>query len=112
MAISQEIQAYLSQLNGVQLKGKDVAEGLSAVIQLHLTGENGGNFGLRIHNGQINTGVGYAKTPDLTVTMSAEDFLTVIKGETDPMGMVMSGRILTDGDRMLAMRVANILTGK
>lgn len=110
MAISQEIQAYLSKLNGLQLE--EEAKGLSAIIQLHLTGENGGNFGLRIHNGQINTGAGYAKTPDLTVTMSAEDCLTVIKGEADSMGMVMSGRILIDGDRMLAMQVANVLWGK
>ncbi len=112
MNVSQEIEAHLQKLDQRQLGEQDKADDLSVTIQLDLGGDQGGNYGLRIHNGQISTGSGYTKTPDLTFTMSAEDYLTIIKDEVNPMGMVLSGRIQVEGDKMLAMHVANILQGK
>ncbi len=112
MNVSQEIQTHLKKLHQLQLDEEDKASDLTATIQLKLLGDNGGNYGLRIHNGQISTGAGYAKSPDLTFTMTAEDFLAVVKGEANQVSMVMSGRIKVEGNKMLAMRVASILQGK
>ncbi len=112
MTVSEEIEAHLKKLDHLQLDEVDEADDLSATIQLKLLGDQGGSYGLRIHNGQISTGAGYAKTPDLIFTMTAEDYLTLIKGEANPVGMVMSGRVKAEGDKMLAMRVASILKGK
>jgi putative sterol carrier protein len=41
--------------------------------------------------------------------MAAEDYLAIMRGEADPMKMVMSGQIGLEGDRSLAMRVQSIL---
>lgn len=112
MNVSQEIQAHFKKLHHLQLDEEDKASDLTATIQINLLGDQGGNYGLRIHNGQISTGAGYAKTPDLTFTMAAEDFLAVVKGEANQMGMVLSGRIKIEGDKTLAMRVGSILEGK
>ncbi len=65
MNISQEIQAHLKKLHQLHLDELDDADNLTAVVQLNLLGDQGGNYGLRIHNGQISTGAGYAKAPDL-----------------------------------------------
>ena len=112
MNILQEIDTYLKRIHQLQLDEEDKASDLTVTVQLNLLGNQGGNYGLRIHNNQINTGAGYAKAPDLTITMTAEDFLAVVKDEADTMGMVLSGRIKIEGDKMLAMRVASILGGK
>ncbi len=112
MNVSQEIQAHFKKLHQLQLDEEDKASDLTATIQINLLGDQGGNYGLRIHNGQVSTGSGYAKAPDLTFTMTAEDFLTMVKGEANQMGMVMSGRVTVEGDKTLAIRVASILEGK
>lgn len=112
MNVSQEIQAHFKKLDQLQLDEADQASNIAAIIQFNLLGDQGSHYGLRIHNNQISTGLGYAKAPDLIITMPAEDFLAIVKGEANQLSMAMGGRIEIEGDKVLAMRVASILAGK
>jgi acyl-CoA dehydrogenase len=47
---------------------------------------------------------------DCTIKLSQEDFSKLIKGELNPMGAVMSGKIKIDGDMGLAMKLQNLFS--
>lgn len=46
---------------------------------------------------------------EVTLTASAETFLAIFEGETDPTSAFMSGKLKIDGDMSAAMRLAQVL---
>ncbi len=87
---------------------EEKAEGLTATFQLILTGEGAQNIALSINNGQLTIAQELADSPDLTMEMDTSDYLAIVRGEVDPMKLVISGRIKPEGDKMLAMRFQSI----
>jgi putative sterol carrier protein len=106
MNMSQQIGTTLTRL---QRFDSEKAGDLKATIQLILIGHEGGKFVLHINEGQIKVGRGQAHSPDLALTMASEDFLAIMRGEADPMKMIITGQIGVEGDRLLAMRLKSIL---
>ena len=45
---------------------------------------------------------------DCSVKLSLEDFIALTKGELNPMGAVMSGKVRIDGDMMVAMKLQEL----
>jgi len=80
------------------------ASDVTAIIQLNLSGEGGGNWQIKIANGQLSAGEGEAPSPDLTLSMAASDYVALSKGEANPMSLFMSGKIKLQGDMTLAMK--------
>ena len=77
---------------------------ISAIIQLALTEEGGGNWLLKIDPKKIDVEQGEAPEPDLTLGMAAAHFVDLFKGDISPMELFMNGQITVQGDMTLAFR--------
>jgi putative sterol carrier protein len=81
------------------------AEGVNAVIQFNLSGENGGLFWLNIHDGVCEAGQGQAENPKMTLKAAADDWYAVSTGKMGAMQAFMSGKIKIEGDMGMAMKL-------
>jgi putative sterol carrier protein len=83
------------------------AEGVDAVIQYHLTGDEGGDWIITIKDGQCGVAEGVAENPNMTLTADAQDYKDVIVGKTNGMTAFMQGKLKLAGDLNLAMKLTN-----
>ncbi len=82
------------------------AEETDVTVQLHITGEGGGDWYIRIQRGSLQVHPGVAEDhPDLSITTSAEDYLALVNGEMDPIGAYMRGRVKAQGNLRLVYRL-------
>ncbi len=85
------------------------AEGIDAVIQIDLTGDNGGQFYLQIADGTVTANDGVSDDARMTMKASAEDWHKVITGQMNGMQAFMSGKLKVTGDMGLAMKLQSAL---
>jgi putative sterol carrier protein len=81
------------------------AEGVNAVIQYHLTGEEAGDWIITIEDGQCAVVEGIAENPNMTMTADAHDYRDVILGKMNGMTAFMQGKLKVAGDLNLAMKL-------
>ncbi|MFB3882302.1 MAG: SCP2 sterol-binding domain-containing protein [Armatimonadota bacterium] len=81
------------------------AGGLKAVYQLELTGNGNGCWHLVVAERQCRLCPGPAERPDVTITVSAEDWGELVSGRLDAFTALASGRLQVEGDLELAMRL-------
>ncbi len=84
------------------------AKGLKATYQFELTGEGGGNWVVEIANQQCQVREGVADKPDATISLAASDYVALVKGELDPMGAFMRGKLKVKGNMGLIMKVLDL----
>lgn len=82
----------------------DRAEGVDGVIQFIFTGDGGGAYYLDIDGRVLDVVQGDHPDPTVTVTVPAADWLQVNNGETNPMGLLMKGRLKVKGSLALATK--------
>ena len=102
MSTADDLEKVLSKI--AQTTIPDSANLTPAVIQLALTEEGGGNWLLKINNNKIDVEQGQVPEPDLTLGMSAADFVRLLKRELSPMELFMNGQITMQGDMSLALQ--------
>ena len=95
-------------LNHPKVFQPDMAEGVDADIQYILTGENGGDWIIKIHNGACTVERGKAENPKVTITSDANDFRDVLLGKANGMQYFMMGKLKLAGDLNLAMKLTSI----
>jgi putative sterol carrier protein len=83
------------------------AGGTKAMIQLDLTGEDGGQWVLDIADGKCQVRNEKAEQSDVTVTMDAADFVALYKNQLNPVQAFMGGRIKVSGNVGLVMQLLN-----
>lgn len=83
----------------------EAAEGVDAVIQYHLLGEEGGDWIITIKEGKCMVAEGNAETPKMTLTADANDFKDVLLGRANGMQYFMTGKLRLAGDLNLAMKL-------
>jgi len=86
----------------------DAAQGLNAVFQFEITGDGGGNWNIIVKDGTCEVIEGSHDEPTVTLTMSAETWLSMINQEINGMQAFMDGRLKAAGDIMLAQRVEQL----
>ena len=86
----------------------DAAKGMNSVIQFNLSGDNGGQWYATIKDGKAEVAQGAAPAPNMTLSMSASDYVDMIMGKLNGQMAFMSGKLKISGDMGLAMKMQNL----
>lgn len=89
---------------------KEKIKGMNATYQWDITGDNGGKWNAKIADGDIAVNEGQADDPNLTITVSDENWMSIIDGSLNPQMAFMTGKLKIQGDMSLAMKLQS-LTG-
>jgi putative sterol carrier protein len=85
----------------------EAAQGVDAIIQYILTGEQAGDWIIDIHDGKCSVSEGKAPNPKVTITADAVDFANVLTGKANAMQYFMQGKVRLAGDLNLAMKLTS-----
>lgn len=83
----------------------DQAGDMAAVIQMDLSGDDGGTWTLLVKDGTLSVTSGTHADADMTMSMPASDWLDIANGDANAMALFMQGKILVSGDMGLAMKM-------
>jgi uncharacterized lipoprotein YddW (UPF0748 family) len=84
---------------------------LALALQVEATGPGGGQWWLRLKDGDCDSGAGTVENPDLTLTVAAEDLLAIARKEADPRALWGAGRLKASGDLSLLRRLGKAAVG-
>ena len=84
------------------------AAGLKAVYQWDVTGDGGGKWNAEIADGACNVAEGEHASPNITITVAAQDWLDILNGKLDGQMAFMSGKLKVKGDMSLAMKLKTL----
>ncbi len=85
------------------------AGGVEVVGLLNLTGEGGGQWVLRIHDGRLTITPGTTDDPQaMQLTASVADFLALANGELDAMKAYFTGKVRFKGSLRDAYRLMDL----
>src|ERR1700720_3096298 len=87
---------------------KDAAKGLNAVYQFDLSGDGGGKWQVLINNDQWGGEEGAHPSPNITISMAAQDYLDMLAGKLNGQMAFMTGKLRIMGDMGLALRMQSI----
>ena len=107
MATFQEIVGGLR----TKLEGVDPAKmkGVNAVYQFDLSGDNGGIFHVTVADGNATLEEATHDNPNITITMTADDFANMLDGKLNATSAFMAGKLKVKGDMSLAMKLQGLL---
>jgi len=86
----------------------DKAAGVNATIQYDISGDQGGSWHAVIKDGTCTVNAGQATSPNLTLGMSAQDWLDMVGGKLSGQMAFMSGKLKLKGDMGLAMKIGGL----
>src|SRR6059058_5374318 len=86
----------------------NAAKGVNATIQFNLAGDNGGQWYVTIKDGKAEVTKGTASSPNMTLSMSASDYVDMILGKLNGQMAFMSGKLKISGDMGLAMKMQSL----
>jgi putative sterol carrier protein len=88
----------------------DKSAGTSAVIQYDVSGEGGGTWHAVIKDGSCSVKSGPGTSPNLTLQISAQDWLDMLSGKQSGQMLFMSGKLKVKGDMGLAMKLGSMFS--
>lgn len=106
MSVAEQVKQIFEAMP--QNLNADAAKGMNAVIQFNLTGDGGGNYYVTIKDGACTVSEGSAPSPNMTMTMAAQDYVDMISGKLNGQMAFMSGKLKIAGDMGLAMKMQSL----
>jgi len=85
-------------------------EDVTVSVQFHLTGPGGSDWYLVSDRGKGTRSEGTAENPDATLTVSAEDWDAIQKGELDRLHAWTSGKLKIEGDMTLLLQLEDMIS--
>lgn len=93
--------------NHLQIDPKKTA-GMNATYQFVATGEGGGNWFVKIANGDTKVSEGMADSPTIVLTASSADWLDMMNGKMNGTTAFLTGKLKIQGDVSLAMKLESL----
>ncbi len=87
---------------------KEAAKGLNAVYQFDLSGDGGGKWHVIVNNDSCEVKEGAHASPNITISMAAQDYLDMISGKLNGQMAFMTGKLRIAGDMGLALRMQSL----
>ena len=87
---------------------QNAAKGLNATIQFNLSGDGGGAWYLSVKDGAVTVHQGSVSSPNMTMAMTAQDYVDMNSGKLNPQVAFMSGKLKISGDMGLAMKMQTL----
>jgi len=84
------------------------ATGLEATIQFVISGQDGGNFVLRINNGTCTANEGLEEAPTLTLRMSSETYIGMAIGKLKGPQAFFMRKLQFEGETKLLMKMHSL----
>mgnify|MGYP005847603695 CR=1 FL=1 len=84
---------------------------LRATFQFKLSGEDGGNWLVSIADGVCTVTQEEIAKPDVTISLSAADFVKMVQGQAQPLILFTQGKLKLQGDMNLAMKLQEVFAG-
>jgi putative sterol carrier protein len=81
----------------------EAAEGVDAVLQYHLSGEEGGDWIVTIKDQTCTVEPGVTENPTMTLMADSQDYKDVILGKIDPMAAFMQQKLRLKGNLNMAL---------
>ena len=86
----------------------NAAKGMNSTIQFNLSGDNGGQWYVTIEDGKAEVHEGTAPSANMTLSMTAQDYVDMITGKLNGQMAFMSGKLKIAGDMGLAMKMQTL----
>jgi putative sterol carrier protein len=85
----------------------DKAGGANATIQFNFTGDEAGNWTVKVADGKCDVSEGTDASPTVTINSPSDVWLKVIRRELDGATAFMSGQFTFTGDMGVLMQMQN-----
>lgn len=86
--------------------------GMNATFQFVIHGEGGGQWYVKIVNGQTEVAAGTADNASITLTADASDWLDIVSGKLNGQTAFLTGKLKIKGDMGLAMKLSSLFLAK
>ena len=106
MAVADDIKAIFDAMP-TQINA-DAAKGMNSTIQFKLSGDGGGDYYVTIKDGTAEVRQGTHASPNMTMTLAAQDYVDLIGGKLNGQMAFMSGKLKIAGDMGLAMKMQTL----
>jgi len=80
------------------------AAGVNMSVAFKLSGDDGGEWGVKVADGTCEVVEGGMDSPTATISMDAGDYVDMTTGKLNPMMAFMSGKVKVDGDLNSVMK--------
>ncbi len=100
------VQDFFSELSGKVDASKTA--GMNAMFQFDITGEDGGQWNVKVADGSIEVAEGTADNPTITLSAAASDWLGLVNGEINGQTAFLTGKLKIQGDMTLAMKLESL----
>ncbi len=81
------------------------AAGVDAIVQMSITGDNGGNWSVTIKDQKLEAKEETISSPTLSITMAEKDFVDLINGRVSVQKAFFTGKIQFKGNIGLALKL-------
>lgn len=103
-----EVAAFFDQVP--EKVNKDKIQGMDCIYQFDITGDGGGQWHIVIANGDATVHTGVAENPSITITISAENFVSLVQGKLNGQMAFMTGKLKIKGDMALALKLQSVFS--
>ncbi len=80
------------------------AGSMNAAVAFDLSGENGGQWTVKIADGNCTVEEGIVDGADATISMAGSDYVDMMTGKLNPMMAFMGGKVKVSGDLNTVMK--------
>ena len=84
------------------------AAGIKATFQFDISGDNGGQWYVKVADGKAEVAKGEAGNANLTMSATDENWQRIVSGEMSGQTAFLTGRLKIRGDMSLAMKLQGV----